>query len=116
MSSVSSIRVQYLPVKTLAFGSVVAGYAAIGTPLVDPARIILIQNFTDAAIMVSYDGINDHYPVDAHSYIIWDYCSDSSTNVVGFYVSSGTQIYCKRLSGAPTLGSVYVSVVYGRDV
>jgi hypothetical protein len=120
MSSANSSRAVHLPVYSLAFGGIGAGYAhlvnaagAFAIPY--PARIVAVQNYTDVDVMISYNGIDDHYPV--RSGFIWDYSSDTATNAGGFYLPSNTIFYVKQLTGAAaTLGGVYISVVVGEDI
>lgn len=121
MSSANSIRAEHLPVYSLGFAGVLAGYsplvnAAATSAIPFPARLVLVQNYTDADIMVSYNGIDDHYPLKSGGVVIFDYCSDSATNVTGLFIPTNTIFYAKRLAGAPTSGSVYVSVVVGEDI
>ncbi len=107
-----SIRFRAETLRTLAFGGIGAGYAAVGDPLDNPTRMLLVQNLTDASVLFSFDGLNDHFPLAAGAFIIFDVCSDR-TNDGGFFVSAGTIINVKQL-GVPTTGSVYVSAFYGQ--
>jgi hypothetical protein len=99
------------PVRSIAYGSISGTYAGIGTAITNPSRIIVIQNLTDADVMISEDGINDHYPLPAKSGQIWDYCSNQS-HAEGAYKAAGTRFYVK-LIGTATMGSVYLSTQYG---
>lgn len=105
------IRLMAEPVRTEAFGDIGAAYSAIGTPLDHEARIVLIQNLTDESVMISMDGVNDHFPLPENGYIILDVCTNRSTTSE-FYIAKETQFYVKELSGSPTLGAVYLSVFY----
>lgn len=109
-----SIRFRAEPVRSLAAGSVAAGYTAIGTPVTHPIRQFLIQNMTDAAVMLSFDGVNDHFPLPAGGFFVDDISSNRSTSVQGWYLAQDSQLWVKRL-GIPTTGSVYFSVFYGAD-
>jgi hypothetical protein len=99
------------PVRSLAFGSISGTYAGIGTALTHPSRIILLQNLTDADMMISEDGVNDHYPLAAKSAQIWDYAANQ-THQQGGFKAAGTRFYVKTI-GSPSLGSVYLSTQYG---
>jgi len=50
MTQAAAIRFTPEPLRSLAFGSIVAGYTAIGTALANPVRILLLQNFTDKTL------------------------------------------------------------------
>ncbi len=99
------------PVRSIAFGSISGTYAGIGTALTNPSRIIVIQNLTDANLMISENGIDDHYPIAANSAQIWDYASNQS-HQQGAFKAAGTRFYVKTI-GSPGSGSVYVSTQYG---
>jgi len=106
-----SIRMKAEACRSLAFGSIGAGYAAIGTALSNPARMILLQNLTDATVWISLDGVNDHFPLLNQGYLVLD-ISGNKTQETGFYLAEGDKLYCKRL-GTPTSGSVYFTAFYG---
>ena len=108
-----AIRLMFEPVRSLSFGSIGAGYMGIGTALVYPARQIFVQNETNALLMFSLDGVNDHCPLPASGFLLLDVTSNK-TVIQGFYVAEGTRFYVKEI-GTPTSGSVYVSVMYGID-
>ena len=109
-----SIRFRAEPVRSLAAGSIVAGYAKVGTPVTHAIRQFLIQNMTDAAVMLSFDGVNDHFPLPAGGFFIDDISSNRSTSVQGWFLAQDSQLWVKRL-GIPTTGSVYFSALYGAD-
>lgn len=100
------------PVRTLAFGSIVVGYTGVGTAISNPARMIYIVNLTDAALMFSFDGINDHMPILNGGYMMLD-ISANKTLSGHFYLAEGDRLYVKRI-GTPTSGSVYFTVFYGK--
>lgn len=111
-----SLSIKILPetVRTLAFGSVGAAYAGIGTAMTKPVRIFLIQNLTDAGVMVSFDGIDDHFPMPALGFLLLDVTANKTIHQ-GFFFAEGQRVYVKRLVGAPTSGSVYLTTFYGSD-
>jgi len=106
-----AIRFAPETVRSLAFGSIGAGYTAIGTALENPIRIFLLQNLTDKTLMFSFDGINDHVPLSLGGYLLIDVTANKSMSQ-GFYIAEGDQIYVKQV-GAPTTGAVYISAFYG---
>lgn len=107
--SLNGQRVTFEPLRSLAFGSISGAYAAIGTGFNNAARLILIDNLTNANVTISFDGINDHMVVAAMSGRVLDYGSNRVGQVNQLEQSEGTVVYVK---GAPGSGSVYVSVIY----
>lgn len=98
--------------RSIAFGSIGAGYADIGTVMANPIRMIMIDNLTDANLQFSIDGTNDHFVVAANSGKVLDLTANK-VDRTGFVLAEGTAISVKRI-GTPTTGSVYLSVMYGR--
>lgn len=109
-----AIRFQAEPVRSSAFGSILVGYTGVGTVLDHPIRQFIIQNLTDEAVMFSFDGVNDHFPLPAGGLLIDDVSSNQSHSAQGWYLAQGTRLYVKQL-GAPTVGAVYFSVFYGAE-
>jgi len=105
------------PLRSLAFGSIGAAYADIGTPTEFPTRLILMQNFTDVAVIISFYDDIDHFIIPNTGFVLLDCNSnkDNSSNhaVIGLQIEQGTQFRVKQASGAAGSGSVYISVCYG---
>jgi len=108
-SSLSKFRCE--AVKTLAFGSIVAGYTKIGASYAHPISKIFIVNSTDVALYFSLDAVLDQIVLPAGGFIMLDITIDPTTPD---YIPVGDSIYVKRL-GVPTSGSVYVSAFYGSN-
>jgi len=110
-----SLAIRLVPdtAKTLAHGSIGASYLGVGTAFEHPVRILMIQNLTDASLMFSFDGINDHVPLPREGFILLDITANKAAEH-GFYIAEGTRIYVKQIS-APTTGSVYVTSFYGAN-
>jgi hypothetical protein len=102
------------PVRELGFAAIDVAYVGIGTALDNPARLVYIQNLTDALLMFSMDGVNDHFPLPYNGYMIIDVTANSNTNIQGFYIARGQRFYVRELT-IPTTGSVYVTSFYGRE-
>jgi len=66
------IRLNADPVRSIAFGDIGAAYAGIGTSVTKPVRMLILQNLTNASLMTSFDGIDDHLPLIANSCLIMD--------------------------------------------
>ena len=111
MSISSTIRLFPEPLRSLGFASIGAGYMGIGTALDNPSRILHIQNLTDATLLFSFNGVDDHEVLPANAFLLIDVTTNRTTDS-GLYFAAGTRIYVKQ-SGVPTSGSVYVANFYG---
>jgi len=109
-----AIRLKPEPARSLAFGSIGAGYVGVGTALTRPVRIILVQNLTDVHIWFSLDGIDDHFPLPDYGFLLMDIAANK-TIPQGFFMAEGDRLYAKRL-GVPTMGSVYFTTFYGASL
>lgn len=106
-----SVRMKFEDLRSLAFGSIGAGYSAVGTAVEHPVRFFALTNLTDVALLFSTDGVNDHIVLPANGYLVFDISSNKTQNT-GFYLAEGDRMYVKQL-GAPSSGSVYFTVAYG---
>jgi|FreactcultuFSWF8_1027224.scaffolds.fasta_scaffold00501_7 hypothetical protein len=102
-------------VRTLDYSGISGSYAPVGSPSTRPDGVLQFQNLTNASLMVSFDGIVDHFPLPANSYFVIDVTTNQPFNVGGLYLSIGTQMYVKALSGSPSSGSMYITFYYGAD-
>ena len=109
--STLSVRMIAEPIRTLAFGSIDPAYMGIGTALENPSRLLFIQNLTNATLMFSFDGIDDHVILPANSNFVFDVTTNQA-QTLGTYFSAGTRVYVKEV-GLPSSGAVYVSTFYG---
>lgn len=113
MSSSLAIRFAAEALRSIAFGSISASYMGIGTALANPARQLFLQNLTDATLMFSFDGVNDHFPLPASGFLLLDLTANKTIQQ-GWFLAEGQRLYVKEL-GTPTTGSVYFSVFYGTE-
>lgn len=111
----SSKRVYFDTLRTLAFGGISASYAAVGAALDVNPRIICITNDTNAGMIFSDDDTDSSgkWYLPAGTFKLFDL----TTNQVqgkddSFVIAKGTIIYVKQAS-APSSGGVYVEYVYG---
>ena len=88
-----------------------AGYTAIGAPFKEPSSALLIQNFTDKDLMISFNGIDDNFPMRAGASFIFD-ISSNKTVKRDLFRPEGKIYYVKRL-GTPTTGSIYITSFHG---
>lgn len=109
-----AIRAHGEPVRTLAFGAISGVYAGIGTELIRPVRLIILQNLTDVLMMVSLDGIEDWMPLACNAHIILDVTSNKTIDT-GFFFGEGQRFYIKDMGVAATLNAVYISTLYGAE-
>ena len=96
--------------RSLAAASIQASYTSIGAPIDHIGRQMIVQNFTDALLQFSFDGVVDHFVLPASGQMILD-VTTNETDPAGWFISIGTQMSVKRI-GNPTSGSVYVSLFY----
>jgi len=61
--------------------------------------------------MFSFDATTDHIPLPASGYLLIDVTANKSLSQ-GFYIAEGEKVYVTQI-GAPSAGSVYLSVFYG---
>lgn len=111
--STLALRMLFEPVRTLAAGAVAVGYMGVGTAVDHPLRQFFLQNLTDATLMFSFDGVNDHFPLPASGFFLNDITSNKSVSQ-GFFLAEGERLYVRQLD-VPTTGSVYFSVMYGKQ-
>jgi hypothetical protein len=111
MANTRSIRFQFEPLRSLAFGSISGTYAGVGTALSHPARGYIIENLTDETVTFSFDGVNDHFVLPTNGLYIQDVTTNRYQDD-GFFLAEGERLYVK---GSPTAGSVYFSVQYGAE-
>lgn len=110
-----STRMRVEAARSLAFGSIAASYTAVGTPFEHPISIVYFFNSTNETVWLSFDGTIDHVPLAAGSFLLLD-VTTNKINPSGLMIEKGTQMYVKRLSGAPTSGSVYISSFYSKSI
>jgi len=104
-------RAQFEAVREVAAASVGATYSAVGTAIVDHARLIRIVSTLNAEVYVSFDGIVDHIRMAVGSFFIMD-LSSNKVRDDGMFVSVGTVFYVKQVSGAAATGSLWIEVLY----
>lgn len=108
----SPYRTSAETLRSLAHGSISGSYAAVGTPLTNPARLVCLTNNTDGDMLFSLDGINDTFFVAKGSFKLFDVTANRRSIDLIFAFAANTQFYVKQ-STAPTAGSVYIEVLYG---
>ena len=104
-------RVRFEELRQLAFGSIGAGYVAIGGATNDFTRIAAMFNSTDTDVDISLDGVTTQIRIAAGSGQIFDFTSNEVPDD-GFFIDKGTVFYVKEAAGAPSKGAVWIEVVY----
>ena len=104
--------VQFDTLRSLAFGSISASYAAVGTVLLYPARLIVFTNQTNGDLFVSTDGSTNMLFLAANTFKLFDLSTNRLNVDQMFVLPAGTQFYTKQ-STAPTSGALYIEILYG---
>jgi hypothetical protein len=108
----STAKVQFDTIRTLAFGSISGTYASVGSATTIRARMVCITNNTDADMYFTTDTAVDQIIVPAGSFKLWDFQSNMNNRNDDVYVLEiGTQFSVKQVS-APSSGDVYIELVY----
>lgn len=113
--SIMSSRAAFETLRTLVSGSISGSYAKVGTPLLNPARIVHTYNGCNTDMIFSIDGVNNDYYVPAGGFILFDFTTNHANNAQGLYLPEGTQFWVKQVS-MPASGSVWITVVYGLSI
>jgi hypothetical protein len=86
----------------------------VGAPFLHDARMVLVQNFTNADLWISdipVDGF-EKFPIASRSYLLFDFASNRTDQGKSLSVAKGTQWYTSGIED-PTTGSIYLTVFYG---
>ena len=106
-----SVKLQFDPVRSVGYASISSTYVGIGTSLANAASQIFVQNLTNASLMFSFDGVNDHFPLPANGFFLNDIGSNRAISQA-FFLAAGERLYVKNI-GTAMSGSVYFTVAYG---
>lgn len=115
--SLNAIRWAAEPMKVTGFAAIAAGataYVAAGS-LLNSARQILFNNLTNGFLIISLNGIDDHFVLPAGAAFFNDVCSDRTEQSGAFVVALGQQFFVKYSGAAPTTGNFYIQVFYGAE-
>ncbi len=109
----SSRGIRVIPdiLRTLTFDEIGANYVAVGPVFEHPIRILSIKNLTDQNLVFSFNGVDDHELLAAHSGLVLDFTANSSYQAFPF-IAAGTTIYVKDDTVAPTVDGVAISAYY----
>ena len=114
--SLLGIRWTPEPIRSATAAAITAGatdFVTVGTTTTNPANQFYLLNLTDALLIVSFDGVNDHLVMPAGTNFFDDVGSDKSNQSGALVLAAGTQIWVAYEGGAnPTTGSFYASIFY----
>ncbi len=116
MASENSLLVRYEDLRSLGFAAISGTYAGVGTSFVHPVRMLKVSNLTNANLIISFNGIDDKDVVAASSAYIYDFASNQSESAGNLEQQAGERLYVREEDVAPTLGNVYVTVIYADQV
>lgn len=102
-------RALWLPLQSLAFGSISGAYAAIGTASTKPITMVTLTNNTNANLIFSIDGVHDHIFVPTYSWAVRDISAMNIATSSDSTLHAGIIFYVK---GAPTTGVAYVESMF----
>jgi hypothetical protein len=108
-----SIKLYPEEIRSIAFGAIGAAYARVGTPFENASRLVKFHNFTNANLLISFDGVTDHDAIFATSSHVMDLMTNHSAQAGEAFFPIGTQIWVKQETGAPGSGNFYVVTYYG---
>jgi hypothetical protein len=108
----SALRVKFEEVRYLAFGFIGLNYVATGAPFANPVRMLKVTNLTNADLLISFNGIDDHDVIAARSAFIYDYGSNKIIPAGILEQPAGGIIYVKEYSSPAISGGVFVTVIY----
>lgn len=111
----NAIRFAAEPLRQALFGAIGGVYAPIGGAFESPIRQLMVQNLTDALCLFSFDGVNDHFVLDAGATLFLDICANKSDQGGILVLPANSFIWIQDGGIAPTLGAVTVSAFYGQS-
>ena len=74
--------------------------------------MLKVVNTTDSNILISYDGVTTQDVVAAGTAFIYDYAANLELPGGQFDQQVGAAVYVKKESASPSLGNIYVTVIY----
>jgi hypothetical protein len=102
-------KILFLPLRSLAFGSISGTYAAVGNPLEQPVRMFRLINATNGDLIATTKLTEDQFFISASSFVLYDLTANSGSPGQSL-LAEGTQFYVKQ-STAPSSKSFYIELV-----
>ena len=112
MPSGANIKAAFLPAASGSHTVVTGSYAVLGDAFTQPVVMFHIASSLNQAILLSFDGTNDHILVPARTLATFDLSSNKRPET-RLELPIGTQIYIKQGpdTGA-TSGDIYITLIY----
>lgn len=108
-------RVRFEVIRIATFDEITADFTTFGSPFGDPALLIDIFNDTDQPVVISDDGISSKVYLPSHSGRVYDFGANAQANSYQLAQAKETQIYISYYANAPTLGGVFLTVIYASN-
>jgi hypothetical protein len=112
MSSISSVRAEFAPLRKIPFGSIAGAYAVITPRFDESPHILKVWNMTDADIFLSRDGVEDNDFFPALGYGVLDIRANATMVAQDFGLSTRKTWWIKAVGALPTSGTVYITSIY----
>ena len=106
---------QFEELRVVAFGSITNGFTEFGAPYANPVRILKVVNGTDATIELSFDGVNPHDVYLPDSAGVYDFTTNRQASSDQAEQPKNTQVYLRYSGLAPSLGDMYLVVVFANS-
>lgn len=98
--------------RSLGHAAIGLNYVGIGVPLLFPSILMIISNFTNRDLLVSFNGVDDHLYVVVGQTLTLNFAANSCGDN-GMFIANDTRIYAKEsAAGAPTIGTIQVMSFY----
>jgi len=124
-NTMTAMRATHDPIRELIWSEIGFDWTPIDTPLTHPARLVVLQNWTDSDLMIStkwtdllIDPDYGEIALKASSHRVLDISSNNFSTQTGgiFAYPAGTQFWVRWIDIAPTIQSLYLEVIYGEDL
>ena len=100
------LRLQFDPMISIAGNTVQNGvYIPVGTATRNPARILIVENYSDAKCYFSTNSVDDHFYILNGESITFDFTTNQTFGQ-GAFLAADTQFYVKGDGAAGTTGRV----------
>lgn len=100
------------PMRSIAAGLIVGTYTPVGSAFAHPIYWIHLVNDTDAALVFSFDGVDDHIYLPSHGFLVMDITTNRAANSTGLFFAIGQRIWVQSAVSDPVTGIVTLSAFY----